>query len=111
VSVKDELHVLIDRLDDTQVNALLSYVQQLAAGTTAHVIATSRTRQGDRTMTVAGKAFFSQPPTDLETIARQHGVDPIEDIRSLERDAWPEDESFDDFVATIREWRREASSG
>ncbi|HLH26833.1 MAG TPA: hypothetical protein VK066_30270 [Chloroflexota bacterium] len=43
-------------------------------------------------------------PTTVE-IAAQQGVAPIEDIDELLGDFWPEDESEDEFLATIRAWR------
>jgi hypothetical protein len=35
------------------------------------------------------------------------GVLPIETAESLAADFWPDDESVDDLVATVREWRRQ----
>jgi hypothetical protein len=33
-------------------------------------------------------------------------VKPIASIDDLRADFWPEDESIDDFIAAVREWRR-----
>ena len=51
-----------------------------------------------------------EPPVPINTptiaeIAAQQGVKPIEDIDELLGDFWPEDESEDEFLATIRAWR------
>ena len=45
---------------------------------------------------------------DVETLARQQGVGPLNfsKARKLGR-FWPQDESIDDFVATVRRWRDE----
>ena len=43
---------------------------------------------------------------ELEKIAAELGVQPIIDLDSLRADFWPEDESVDDFVRTVRERRR-----
>ena len=43
---------------------------------------------------------------ELERLADEQGVQPIVDLDSLRADFWPEDESVDDFVRTVRERRR-----
>jgi hypothetical protein len=35
----------------------------------------------------------------------EQGTGPITDVSVLHGDFWPEDESVEEFVATIREWR------
>lgn len=47
---------------------------------------------------------------ELERLAAEQGVRPIEDFDSLKADFWPEDESVDDFVRTVRERRRDSES-
>lgn len=44
---------------------------------------------------------------ELERLATEQGVRPIQDFESLKADFWPKDESVDDFVRTIRERRRD----
>ncbi len=44
---------------------------------------------------------------DLEAIANEQGVEPTGDFDALLGDFWPEDEGADEFVATLREWRRQ----
>jgi hypothetical protein len=44
----------------------------------------------------------------LEKLAAEQGVQPITDFASLRADFWPEDESVDDFVRTVRERRRDS---
>jgi hypothetical protein len=48
---------------------------------------------------------------DIETLAAQQGVKPITNIADLYGDFWPEDESVDDFIATVRRWRDEGYGG
>lgn len=43
---------------------------------------------------------------ELESLAAEEGVLPIADFDSLRADFWPEDESVDDFVRSVRERRR-----
>jgi hypothetical protein len=53
-----------------------------------------------------GAAFF-ESTTDLKILAAQQGVSAVSDFDSLLGDFWPEDESADQFIASVREWRRE----
>ena len=47
----------------------------------------------------------------LEKLAAEQSVRPISDFDSLRADFWPEDESIDDFVRTVRERRRDSGGG
>jgi len=50
-----------------------------------------------------------EPPKSLEEIAAEQGVGPF-DFKAAQAEAagiWPEDESADDFIAAVREWRQE----
>ena len=44
----------------------------------------------------------------LEKMIQERGIKPmtIEQLRSM-GDLWPEDEDVDEFLAAVREWRRE----
>jgi hypothetical protein len=45
---------------------------------------------------------------DVETLAKQQGVGPLDFARARRLGRfWPQDESIDDFVATVRRWRDE----
>ena len=65
----------------------------------------------------AGAADGAEPPDmaadpqddtpDLEALAAQQGVKPVTNIDELYGDFWPEDEDINEFVATIRRWRKE----
>ena len=41
----------------------------------------------------------------IEQLMAQQGTGPITDVSLLHGDFWPEEESVEEFVATIREWR------
>lgn len=43
-------------------------------------------------------------------MARQQGVEPISDIKELQGDFWPEDESVDEFLDWVRAVRQQAMS-
>ena len=45
---------------------------------------------------------------ELEKLAAEKGVQPITDFESLRAKFWPEEESVDDFVRTVRERRRDS---
>lgn len=46
---------------------------------------------------------------EVEALAAQLGVKPITNPQELRGDFWPEDETADEFIATIRRWRREGT--
>ena len=48
--------------------------------------------------------------TDLQALAAQQGVAPITDWDALRGDFWPEQESADEFIGTVRRWRHEATN-
>lgn len=64
-------------------------------------------RQDMEPRIVSGRAFFAQAPTSLATFTAQQGVQPVADFDALFGDFWPADETVDEFIATVREWRRE----
>lgn len=43
----------------------------------------------------------------IDELAKIQGVTPLKRLDDLWGDFWPEDESVDDFIDTIRLWRRE----
>lgn len=56
-------------------------------------------------------ATLLDPPKSLEEIAAEQGIGPF-DFQAALQDAaglWPEEESADDFVAAVREWRSEGA--
>ena len=53
-----------------------------------------------------GTSFFTGK-TDLEVLAAQQRVSTVSNFDTLLGDFWPEEESADQFIATVREWRRE----
>jgi hypothetical protein len=45
----------------------------------------------------------------FEELAAQQGVTPVDDFETLLGAQLPEDESAEDFAASLREWRREGN--
>ncbi len=108
MSVKEELHGLVDQLGDGRAHVALVYLRDLlredeAAAETAMV--QLERRMGPRA--VSGRAFFAQQPADLPTLAARQGVRPVTSFEDLLGDFWPEDETADEFIAAVREWRHE----
>ncbi|HJQ82037.1 MAG TPA: hypothetical protein VJ828_18880 [Lacipirellulaceae bacterium] len=46
---------------------------------------------------------------DLQALAAQQGVSPIDDPDVLLGDFWPDDETIDDFLGALRTSRRDAA--
>jgi hypothetical protein len=89
--IKQELLEKLDRLPLEGQREVLKFVQVMSARAAA---------TGD----------FWAPPPHLEALAAQQGVSPIQSLAELTADFWPEDESADDFIASVRQWRREDTS-
>jgi hypothetical protein len=49
--------------------------------------------------------FFA--PVSLDRLAEEQGVKPVTDVAELLGNFWPEDESADDVIQTVRAWRDE----
>lgn len=49
---------------------------------------------------------FHETQTDLDALVRSAGAAPLTNFDGLVADFWPEDESADDFIASVRGWRR-----
>jgi hypothetical protein len=62
--------------------------------------------QHPKPQTLRLQTFDSRPT--LEALASEQGVEPTGDFDALLGDFWPEDESADEFILTLREWRRDA---
>ena len=60
--------------------------------------------EADMSGAAKGASFFEA--ANLDTLAGRQGVRPVADFEALLGDFWPEEESVDDFIAAVREWRR-----
>jgi hypothetical protein len=95
MNVKDDLHTLVEQLDDDESVVALSYLREILDE-----------RMGP--LAVSYREFASMTDSrSLSEIAREQGVEPIHDLSSLRADFWPEGESVDEFIAEIRELRRQ----
>lgn len=109
MSIKDDLHTLVDQLDDDEAVVALSYLREILDAETK--ASEPRRRSLDERMgprIISGKEFFAEKPRrDPMEIAREQGVLPLSSFDDLLGDFWPEDESVDEFIAEIRELRRQ----
>ena len=55
--------------------------------------------------TPASPAFWRGP--DIQALAERQGIQPVADFDGL-LGGWPEDESIDDFLAALSDWRQES---
>ena len=108
MSIKDDLHTLIDRLDDDEAEVALSYLREILDAES--VESKPRRKSLDERKgppSVSGREFFAQQPRpDVMELAREQGVLPISNFDDLLGDFWPEDESVDEFIEEIRALRR-----
>jgi hypothetical protein len=58
--------------------------------------------------TVPGRVRSFNMPINLKQLAAEQGVRPLQKIEDLRADFWPEDETADQLIAAVRNWRREA---
>lgn len=49
--------------------------------------------------------YASSGHPSVEQLMAEQGTGPITDVSVLHGDFWPEEESVEEFMATIREWR------
>lgn len=107
VSAKERLHDLVEGLDDERAEDALTYVERLTVdeGVSSETGEEPQWRSGPPL--ISGREFRMQPPKDWRTFAAEQGIRPIDDLSELAGDFWPEDESIDDFIAAVRQWRRE----
>ncbi|MBT3269020.1 hypothetical protein HN371_17870 [Candidatus Poribacteria bacterium] len=82
-TTRDDLRLLIDDLPDAELDAARLALTRLTPMLKRH---------------------------DLDTLAREQGVGPVVNFDDLLGDFWPEDETADEFIATVRRWRREGQN-
>ena len=52
-----------------------------------------------------GIGYAAQGHPSIEELMAEQGTSSITDIRVLHGDFWPEEESIEDFLAALHEWR------
>ncbi len=109
-SPKERLHDLVNELSDEEAADALADVDEAREadimGGAAAAEALAR-RMGPSVMSY--RDFAAQPPRTLRELAAEQGVRPVERFEDLVGDFWPEDETVDEFIAAVRQWRREGT--
>ena len=91
----------------TQADEILSELDLLSLGERLPLMETELQRLHER---LARRQADIWKGKTIEELAEEQGVRPIHNLMDLRLDVWPEDESVDDFIATIRRWRNEDTS-
>ena len=108
MSLKEELYTLVGQLGDERAAEALAYLRRLLRGhETPDAAGSDQPNQRPGPRVTSGRDFFSQPQADLKILAAQQGVQPVTNFEDLLGDFWPEDEAADEFIAAVRQWRRE----
>jgi hypothetical protein len=63
----------------------------------------------DLSVPIPAASGFFDPSPDLITLAANQQVKAITNFDDLLGDFWPDDETPDDFIAAVREWRRDSA--
>ena len=62
-------------------------------------------RHGQEDNPPATVSYAASGHPSLEQLMAEQGTGPISDVSVLHGDFWPEEESVEEFVLTVREWR------
>jgi hypothetical protein len=107
MSIKEDLHCLGDPLGDERAEALAYFRRLLPGDETPDAAALDQLDQRLGPRVISGCVFYSQPEADFRTLAAQQGVQPVTNFEDLLGDFWPDDETADQFIDAVRQWRRE----
>lgn len=112
MTVKEELHRLVESLEGDRALEALECVRRLSPGGLAPRDGTSdRAGAHDEPRVVPGHSFFSAPGIEGDAVDTWPSAPPAVGFDALLGNFWPEDESADEFVRAVRRWRREGSGG
>lgn len=53
----------------------------------------------------AGVSYSAEGHPSIQQLMAEQGTGPITDVSVLHGDFWPEEESIEEFLATLHEWR------
>ncbi len=62
-------------------------------------------REGQPDYRPATVPYAASGHPSIEELMAEQGTGPITDVSALHGNFWPEEESVEEFVATVREWR------
>ncbi|HEX5164558.1 MAG TPA: hypothetical protein VFV93_04110 [Thermomicrobiales bacterium] len=107
MSIKDDLHTLVDRLDDDDAAVALSYLREILETENRVSRCGSMDEQHDSLSDSEKELFADIPRRDPLALAKAQGVLPPSNFDDLLGNFWPDDESVDEFIAEIRDLRRQ----
>ena len=89
------------------VNAetVLELLRQLPPRERLHVVSLALPEL-ERDLPAMPMSFYFWQSVDARVLAERQGVKPVESLDAV-RGGWPENESVDDFVSAVHEWRRQ----
>jgi hypothetical protein len=112
MSAREELRHLLDLLDEEGATEALAYLRSVFDGDApSRVTAAVRLQARMKPQVVSGQAFFGQQRTSLSSLAARQGVRPVVKFDDLLGDFWPDNETADEFITALREWRRDGGHG
>lgn len=104
-TARAELHDLIDQLSDDAAGEALTELQQLVAADCARRDG-NKSKSEAEPLVISGRDFVRGDVDDAAASTRRRSK-PIRDFDRLRSRSWPDDESVDDLIETVRQWRRE----
>lgn len=107
MSVRDDLHMLVDQLDDDEAVVALSYLREILNAESSASRRTSIYERDGPPGDSDNELFANIPRRNPIELAQAQGVLPLSSFDDLLGNFWPEDESVDEFIAEIRELRRQ----
>lgn len=109
---REELHALVDQLSEQEAGSALRYLRQVTRQADDQPrSATERLAQRMGPVTAPAAAFAVAPGATLAMLAAQQDVSPVRRFEELLGTAWPAEEALDDFLVTLRRWRRADVAG
>ena len=75
----------------------------------AGILAHTNAKESERGRGLEPTLTFHSSQADLDRLIAAQGVKPVARFEDVLGDFWPEEESADEFIAAVREWRREGS--
>lgn len=62
---------------------------------------------GSQCESASASSRFWSKRKNLESLMAEQGLSPVESIKEYRAPFWPEDETVDEFVESVRRWRHE----
>ncbi len=100
------MHELVDRLDEEREPAALLLLRRPVEPPAGEGGSRVDVTPTESLPILSGQAFREQRPKTWQELAAEQGVRPVGSMDELLGDFWPAEDSIDEFLAAVREWRR-----